>query len=217
MKSVVLSIAALVILCRPEIGRAQSRFAPTDSIGQIHQNALSLDRPDSQRNKLCFRAQGCPNCDTIILLEFAMVRSLGSIDASPFGNGEFGLLQNVSDTYGIGGTVFYGGDEFGSHFGLRGRLRRWLSPQIGLDIAPGIVLGGQDDYGLRQFPAFSGQVALDLWGLVAPMYELDMQRTSEGVRWNSALGLRSESYAAPIIVAALIGIAAATWEGSNGW
>ena len=81
-------------------------------------------------------------------------------------------------------------DETGSEFGARFVYRRWLSSQVGLDLAPGIVLYADE----QQVPGFSGQVALDLAGLIAPMAQIDMVREDDQVHWSLMGGIRTGSY-----------------------
>jgi len=130
----------------------------------------------------------------------------------PYASGELGLLRNVSTLIGVGGTFFYGGDDCGARYGFRSHVRVWLDPQISLDFGPGIILGDDDEYSPYEWPGFSGQVSLNLAGLIAPFYQVDMLPGSRGTHWDSFAGLKMDSYAAPISVVALIVAAFATWD-----
>jgi len=81
---------------------------------------------------------------------------------------------------------------------------------MGLDLAPGVILSGDDEN--DRYPSFSGQVALDLGGLVAPFYQLDVLRSPSRTYRDSFVGLKLESYAAPLGVLLMGLLAAATWE-----
>jgi hypothetical protein len=83
-------------------------------------------------------------------------------------------------------------DEKGTRYGVRAIYRRWLSDEIGVDLAPGIVLFASE----QQAPALSGQVALDMWGIIAPMCEIDMIRKDDRVEWSLLAGARGGSYLA---------------------
>jgi len=104
---------------------------------------------------------------------------------------EAGYLTNLNEGHAMGFTLFaLYWDETGSEFGARFVYRRWLSSQVGLDLAPGIVLYADE----QQVPGFSGQVALDLAGLIAPMAQIDMVREDDQVHWSLMGGIRTGSY-----------------------
>jgi hypothetical protein len=104
---------------------------------------------------------------------------------------ELGYMANTNTHRAWGATVFalYWQDT-GNRFGARVIYRRWLSSQVGLDLAPGIVVYADE----QQEPAFSGQIALDLAGLVAPMAQIDMIRMDDQVHWSLMGGVRAGSY-----------------------
>lgn len=170
-------------------------------------------KPDRSGDKLCFRAQGCPNCDWAILIALGMAQSPEVCGEGPYVSGELGLLRNVSERVGVGGTFFYGGDDCAARYGVRSHVRLWLHPQASLDFGPGIILGAEEgEYSPYQWPSFTGQVSLDLAGLVAPFYQVDLLRGQDGTRWDSFAGLKVESYAAPIVALALAIAFAATYS-----
>ena len=128
------------------------------------------------------------------------------------GNSELGLeagfLTNLSEHHGWGATLFaHYWDETGNRFGARVVYRRWLSSQVGLDLAPGIVVYANE----QDYPAFSGQVALDLAGLVAPIAQIDMIRLDDQVHWSLMGGVRLGGHlgfaAAVLVSMVLIGYA----------
>jgi hypothetical protein len=53
---------------------------------------------------------------------------------------DLAVMQNVSDRMSLGYGVFVGSGGSDGHLGARLRLRRWLSPTSGVEIAPGIIL-----------------------------------------------------------------------------
>lgn len=53
---------------------------------------------------------------------------------------DLAVMQNVSDRTSVGYGVFVGSGGSDAHLGARLRLRRWLSPTSGVEIAPGIIL-----------------------------------------------------------------------------
>ena len=158
-------------------------------------------------NDLCFRAQGCPECNESFLLEFGATLSSRNCGESPWVNGAVGLLWNVGSSYGLGGKMFVGADDCGERFGLRVVGRRWITPQLSLEAAPGVAFGGTDRL---KYPIFSLQLALDIAGIVAPVYHMEMIRPQYGgeSRLETVWGARVSSYAAPV-AAIGIGIALA--------
>ena len=167
----------------------------------------------------CFRAQGCPECRGSFLLEVSMATSSERCGEGPWFGGEFGYLWNLGPKYGLGGKFFMAGDDCGQRNGFRVVGRRWLTPQLSFEVAPGIALGGSED---QAFPAFSLQVALDIAGVIAPVYNLEMIRPGlpsgwewapghEPVtHWESSLGIRVSSYAVPAALILLIAAVAAS-------
>ena len=83
-------------------------------------------------------------------------------------------------------------------YGMRMVGRRWITPQLSLEVAPGIAFKGDDQL---RFPAFSLQLALDIAGIVAPIYHMEMIRPKYGgeSRLETMWGVRVSSYAAPVV------------------
>jgi len=166
----------------------------------------------------CFRAQGCPRCRGSFLLELSMAQSAERCGEGAWFGGEFGYLWNLGPDFGLGGKFFMNGDDCGERNGIRLVGRRWLTPQLSFEVAPGIALGGAET---QSFPSFSLQVALDIAGVVAPVYNLEMIRPGlpsgwqwapghePPTRWESFLGVRLSSYAAPVaLILLIVGVAA---------
>jgi hypothetical protein len=56
---------------------------------------------------------------------------------------EFGAMKNRGAKSAVGATVLLGTDATSGRFGVKGRYRRWLSPQgIALDLGAGVLRGG---------------------------------------------------------------------------
>jgi hypothetical protein len=177
--------------------------------------------PEPCESKTCFRAQGCPRCRVSFLLDFSMAQTSERCGRGPWFGGEAGLLWNLGSNYGLGGKLFIGGDDCGERYGFRVVGRRWITTQLSLEVGPGIVLGGAEG---QTYPSFSLQVALDIAGLIAPVYNLERtqpdmisrgqlaQGKEPPPHWESFFGIRVSSYAAPTVLAALLVLAAATWS-----
>ena len=167
----------------------------------------------------CFRAQGCPRCRGSFLLEFSMATSSERCGEGAWFGGEFGYLWNLSPEYGLGGKFFMAGDDCGQRNGFRVVGRRWLTPQLSFEVAPGIAIGGDER---QSYPSFSLQVALDIAGVIAPVFNLDMIRPGlpsgwdwapgyePPTHWESSLGIRVSSYAVPAALILLIAAFAAS-------
>ena len=161
----------------------------------------------------CFRPRGCPLCRGSFLLEISLAQSSEHCGEGGWFGGEFGYLWNLGPKYGLGAKFFMAGDDCGERNGIRLVGRRWLNSQMSFEIGPGIALGGTEE---QTFPAFSLQVALEMWGVVAPVYNLEMIRpglpsgwewapgAEPETRWESFLGVRASSYAVPVALVALL-------------
>ena len=163
--------------------------------------------PDSTdcSSHLCFRPQGCSHCGSSILFWIYMGRGTDVAGKSSTNwelGVEAGYLTNISKHHAWGTTLFvHYWDETGNRFGARFVYRRWLSNQVGLDLAPGVVFYADE----QQCPSFSGQVALDVGGVIAPMAQIDMIRMDDQVHWSLMGGVRTGSYLS-IPLGVLIGI-----------
>lgn len=159
----------------------------------VHAEDAPQDSTDCSSH-LCFRPQGCSHCGSSLLFWIYMGRGTDVADRSSTNwelGVEAGYLTNISKHHAWGTTLFvHYWDETGNSFGARVVYRRWLSNQVGLDLAPGIVFYADE----QQEPAFSGQVALDFGGVIAPMAQIDMIRMDDQVHWSLMGGVRTGSY-----------------------
>jgi hypothetical protein len=98
---------------------------------------------------VCFRGRPLPRCRAFWLTEFGV---------SPFDGAvawELGGMRNVGPRSAVGGALYLRVDG-GSAYGVKPRFRRWLSPVVALDVAPGfIILAGDGNS-----PGFAGHVGL---------------------------------------------------------
>ncbi len=172
---------------------------------------------DSPAGGDCFRGRPLPECRSFWITEagtlyrFDLPQTNDKWHATLMYNWEVGLMVNQSERYAIGGSLFFNFDDLTNHtlVGFRARYRRWLSPRISLDIAPGIILSESKTDNV----AFSGEVMLGADDLIAAVVRLDMRENrfkySDNFAWYG--GLRLRSY--PGLVAGIAGpiIAAAIW------
>jgi hypothetical protein len=163
----------------------------------------------------CFRAQDCSRCQRSFLLDFHMGSSSERCGEGPWFGGEIGYLWNKGPEYGLGWKLFVGGDDCGERMGIRAVGRKWVNSQLSFEVGPGIVLAGAEG---QAFPSVSLQLAMDIAGLIAPMFSLELIRPSEppnspgvwttsaerAARWESILGVRVSSYGVPAALVALM-------------
>lgn len=147
---------------------------------------------------------------------------------------DFGYMRNVSSRSAIGGTAYVGADDDGALYGLRARYRFWLHRWFALDISPGILLAGQDNYMEPQFPGFVGSVSLGFgdWFALKTQFQAikfknlsyitwdpfpnDVEHfVSEGTQTAWYIGIQFGSYAAVAFPVVLLVIAAASWGGNQ--
>ncbi|MGV3708268.1 MAG: hypothetical protein ACO1Q7_05460 [Gemmatimonas sp.] len=105
----------------------------------------------------CWRGRPAPRCSVILLTEFGVYRDLVTPSATvqSFYSGgtpykeydrrwdlqaELGLLQNVTEKYAIGGSLFVRrSTELDTEVGAKVRYRRWLNPEgLSVDVGAGI-------------------------------------------------------------------------------
>ena len=131
----------------------------------------------AQSGPLCFR--GRPECQNFLLTEFAVQGRIGG-NTNTEGVNDFiekvyytmdlGMMHNLNKRYALGGTLYMGVDaRFGNGgfwaMGLKPRLRYWLNPNLGLDVAPGLLLTDSEES--DKTPSFTGSVSLSYKDLIA--------------------------------------------------
>ena len=84
---------------------------------------------------------------------------------------ESGYMKNKSPKKSIGGTLFLSGNDNGFTFGTKFRYRYWISKTITLDLSPGLILGGSDNFQTINFPGFIMSASYGVKDLIA----LDLQ------------------------------------------
>lgn len=127
-----------------------------------------LSAQDSARAapKLCYRGRPAPLCHRFVITEVGYYgRAAGSSETYTYGSTtgdgtqqeysftqndigsqlsfEVGLMANRGPRTALGATLLLGGGTGGADVGLKGRYRRWLSPDgIAVDVGLGVVSGG---------------------------------------------------------------------------
>ena len=142
----------------------------------------------------CFRGRPKPACDVFWLTEF------GAALAVPYGpgslyTGELGWMMNRGKrlAFGVAGFVESNSEIHDGGIGIRPRLRWWITPDISVDVAPGIMHRSRYfDEGPRS--NFSGHVGLNFGDYAALTAHVVARRDGGGPdvfvggRVGSALG-----------------------------
>jgi hypothetical protein len=103
-------------------------------------------------SSLCWRGKPLPECRTFLVTELGVYARLDedptqAADNPVYFTLDLGLVKNVSPTTGIGLTAYGGAGDSHARVGARVRYRRWLSRDLSLDLAPGVIVYGSEDGG----------------------------------------------------------------------
>jgi hypothetical protein len=169
----------------------------------------------ARKTHWCFRGRPRPTCDHFLLTELGVAKSLTRDSASLY-TGELGWMVNRGTRVALGAGVFVqdrhsaehlaesmtyttGGNETG--IGIRPRLRWWMSRDISVDIAPGIIL-----FGSGASVGFSGHVDLNVQDIAAVTAHIVSrpQARVPGVQTDVFVGGRVGSTLAAIVGGALL-------------
>jgi hypothetical protein len=102
----------------------------------------------------CFRGRPKPTCDNFWLTELGFAKRVTS-DSAPLYTWELGWMVNRGTRRALGVGVFFQVEDE-TEFGIRPRLRLWMSRAISVDLAPGVIL-----FGSGAGVGFSGHVELN--------------------------------------------------------
>ena len=74
---------------------------------------------------------------------------------------DLGWMRNVSQRLAVGGDMYVGGDDYRLRLGPKLRFRYWVSRTVSVDLAPGVLLAGDEDWnGEAHFPGFVGEASM---------------------------------------------------------
>jgi hypothetical protein len=109
-----------------------------------------------------------------------------------YGSLDLGWAMNVGPAYAVGATAFLGGDNVRAHFGVRARFRRWLARNVSLDVAPGVILAGEEENDAALLaPGFVTQASVlvdDRLGVVAQVFSSRRRFTHSVLSTTGPLG-----------------------------
>jgi hypothetical protein len=171
--------------------------------------------------QVCFRGHPKPRCGGFAVLEFTAGTVLNSQTSAydRFGGNSpvyvswsAGYLQNLGQRSALGAGFKVAADDDGYRYGPVLRYRAWLGPTWSLDLAPGVLVGGQTNFTQLRFLSVTADVAINWGDRVALSVGVDQLRRAGGNRWETHAGLRFGTWFAPLATLALGIIAGATYN-----
>ena len=120
--------------------------------------------------------------ETGVLLGLTPVSSAGSYPVfdvpGAMPHMELGVMSNIGAADAVGATATLETTADGVRGGARVRYRRWHNPALGLDVAPGLTILG--DNGSENYPSFSGRVGLSFADRAGITFDLENFRPDPG-------------------------------------
>ncbi len=135
----------------------------------------------SQACNICWLEKAPPGCCWTIIFESGLrLRASESNVRAGKGDGlatfDFGFMRNLNPHTAMGGSFYISGDDDGSRFGLRYRYRRWLTSRSCIDLSPGILVAGADNYQDFRFPGLIASISVAAGGLISIDAYFEMYR-----------------------------------------
>ena len=162
-------------------------------------------RPKAKYRSLAFQGGDRTTCASFLLTEIGVLHSFdGRRGQHAVYLADIGWMKNVGERRAWGASAFgVAGSDF-SRAGLRARYRRWLGPRTSVELSPGIVLVGNDEF---VGPGLIGQAALNLGDVMSVVGEGELDRVrvadpgalgGEGTRYGTdssfRIGVRGGSF-----------------------
>lgn len=112
---------------------------------------------------VCFRSAPAAACRSFLLTQLSLsTREYGTGTGTGYRyQWEAGAMANVTPRDAVGATFVFGVPGSG-HWGGAGRYRRWLHPDVAIDVAPGFVIVGNEYDGKRM--RLSADLSLNFYG-----------------------------------------------------
>jgi hypothetical protein len=179
---------------------------------------LSMPPVSSAHAQFCSRGHPRPRCSGFTVLEFSGAARLNQkAEPSDQSSGLFswsgGYLQSVGARSALGAAFKLTADGDGHRYGPVLRYRQWLGPTWSLDIAPGIYLGGQNNFVGLRFPSATADLTINWGDRVGLTLGTDVLRREGGTQsWETYLGLRFGTWLAPL---AMVGLGVLAGASSN--
>ncbi len=119
--------------------------------------------------QFCFRGRPLPRCNSFLITDVGVsLPVIGGKGADHF-TAELGLMVNMNERFALGGSALYrfGG---GQKIGLKARVHLWLTQSIALEVAPGMLLGGD----IQDHSGFTGHVGVSFRDVVGVTMQLEV-------------------------------------------
>ena len=164
-------------------------------------------------SRVCFRESTEPDCRWTVIFESAvMIRAADANVRPDRGSGLFtfnaGLMRDLGGRTAMGGSFYISGDDDGARLGFRYRYRYWLSDRTCLDLSPGILVWGDDNYQQPNMPGLVVSASFAANGLVAFDTHFELYRYNQQV-WDPIISrVRDED---GTIRAFYIGVTGRSW------
>ena len=184
---------------------------------------LSLVLVTDARAQVCFRGQPRPRCAGFTVLEFGAGARLNQVstpldpyfsgNSSIYASWSAGYLENLGPQSALGAAFMVAANDDGVRYGPVLRYRRWLGPTWSVDLSPGLLVGGHDNYKSLKFPSLTADVTLNWGDRLGILAGIDQLRTGNGNNgWEGHAGLRFGTWLAPLGVLALGILAGASYN-----
>ena len=179
--------------------------------------SLILAAPAVAVGQSCFRGRLEPACRAFTVLEFTGGIRLTEKSVPTDRNQTFlywsgGYLKNIGSRSALGAAFKLTADSDGHRYGPVARYRRWLGPRSSLDFAPGIYVGGKENFTAPRFPSPTADVALNYRDWLGFAIGIDALRQADGpTQWQWHAGMRFGTWLAPLATLGLGVLAAATY------
>ena len=129
-------------------------------------------RPKAKYRSFAFQGGDRTVCASFLLTEVGVLYRLGGGgDATALG--DIGWMKNVGEKSAWGASVFGESESDRGRAGLRARYRRWLGPRTSVELSPGVVLLGNDEF---VGPGLIGLAALNLGDVISVVGEGEIDR-----------------------------------------
>jgi hypothetical protein len=167
--------------------------------------ALSATAAVPAAAQSCFRGGPEPRCASFWIAEAGLSFGPRRQIVSPRGPStghlltwEIGWMRNAGANLALGGSTFLEGDGIrmaGWRAGVKARYRRWLGPDRSLDIEPGVVVAGEENFS-RQVPGALIVVGYNLGDVTSITLQVEaLQYENQSIQTAGYVGVRLGSFA----------------------
>jgi hypothetical protein len=135
-----------------------------------------------------------PECSGTAVTELLVgIHNHGELTALTVGF-EGGLMRNV-DKSAVGVSAYWAYQSHGHRWGIKPRVRRWVTRDLALDMSAGLILNSGEDRFAPTYPGFVTQVNLALAGVHGALVRIEFLSGPEGSTRDVTLGAQVGSKA----------------------